>query len=80
MKVNIRAFGIAKEIVGGQNITLELEPSSSAQQLQKKLFEIYPDFKGLSSIKLAINEAYSQGDELITEEDDIAIIPPVSGG
>ena len=80
MKLNIRAFGIAKDIVGGSMISLEVEDSCNSSQLQSHLLKLYPDFRGLSAVKLAVNETYAQGNEILRESDEIAIIPPVSGG
>jgi len=40
----------------------------------------YPRLKQLSSFMLAVNNGYSNGDERITQLDEIAVIPPVSGG
>ncbi|MGB0424866.1 MAG: MoaD/ThiS family protein [Flavobacteriales bacterium] len=80
MKLTIRAFGIAKDIVGASKIDLEMDSKCSSSDLQTHLLEVYPDFKGLSAIKLAVNETYAQGDEILQEGDQLAIIPPVSGG
>lgn len=79
MTVNILAFGIAKEIFGKTAITIELaEPIVAA--LKKALEEKYPGLKQLSSYMVAVNNEYAQADLTIAEKDEIAIIPPVSGG
>jgi len=80
MKLNIRAFGIAKDIVGGINLEIDLAKGSTSSDLRVCLLEKYPGFRSLAAVKLAVNEEYAKGHEVLSEVDSIAIIPPVSGG
>ena len=48
--------------------------------LQKALLVQYPRFQNVASIKIAVNEAYGLPDQLIGPEDEIVVVPPVSGG
>jgi len=79
MKVNVLAFGIAKDIFGSSNIDVIVE-GNTALDLKQTLEAKYPRLKQLASYMLAVNNDYAQDDNLITERDEIAIIPPVSGG
>ena len=80
MKVTVLAFGIVKEIIGSTKIELELPPDIIAIELKEILLETYPGLKKLSSFMIAINNEYIQNEQVITSSDEIAIIPPVSGG
>ena len=80
MRVNILSFGIAREIVGSSSISLDLNEESDSRQLRLLLDEKFPKLKQLSSYRLAINGQFALGEELIHETDEIALIPPVSGG
>ena len=80
MKVNILAFGIAKEIFGGSLISMELNGGCAVSELKYLLEEKFPGLKELSSFKIAVNNHFASGEEIITDHDEIAIIPPVSGG
>lgn len=80
MQVNILAFGIAKDIFGSSSITITVQPGTTAAGLKNALEVQYPRLKQLSSFMLAVNSEYAQGSEIIEEKDDIAVIPPVSGG
>lgn len=80
MKVNILAFGIAKEIFGGSSINVELNDACAVNELRHSLEEKFPRLKQLSSFRIAVNNHFASLDEVITEQDEIAIIPPVSGG
>ncbi len=80
MKINILTFGIAREICGGANFHLEAPEHTTAGELRQLLAEKYPRLAGLSSFLLAVNEEFAETDTLIRPGDEIAIIPPVSGG
>ncbi len=79
MKVNVLAFGIAKDIFGASAISVELSGITTAA-LKKSLEERYPHLKQLASYMVAVNNEYAQDESILTERDEIAIIPPVSGG
>jgi len=80
MLINIRAFGIAKEICGGSTFSLEIPESANAEQVKQLILEQFPRFGQLASFVLAVNEEYAEPDSLIASGDEIALIPPVSGG
>lgn len=80
MKVNILAFGIAREILGSSSMELEVGNSTSVSTLKEELSERFPKFKSLVKFDLAVNEEYRSDDFGLTEGDEVAIIPPVSGG
>ena len=79
MKVNVIAFGIAREIFGASSITLELAESSVAD-LKTGLEKSFPKLKALASYLVAVNNEYAGDDLLLDIRDEVAIIPPVSGG
>lgn len=78
MKIRVKAFGVAREILGG---TSEFEISgSTVGELRESLYAAYPDFNGLRSLLVAVNQAYAEDDQKLLSTDEIALIPPVSGG
>jgi len=79
MKINILAFGIVKEIFGNSNIQVEVTGHDVAA-LKNALEEKYPRLKQLASYMVAVNNQYAQPELMISNNDEIAIIPPVSGG
>ncbi len=80
MTLEIMAFGITKDIVGKTLINFELPDGSSVKELKEKLTESYPQMKALTSLLIAVNEEYGDETHILTERDEIALIPPVSGG
>jgi molybdopterin converting factor subunit 1 len=80
MKINILAFGIAKDIFGVSTITVELTDAATTADMKALLEERYPKLKQLASYMVAVNNEYAEDKLIITERDEVAIIPPVSGG
>jgi len=80
MYLKILCFGIAKEITGGAVFDFEMETGTNVGALKQKLLAHFPAFRALSSIAIAVNSAYASDDLPIQEQDEIALIPPVSGG
>jgi molybdopterin synthase sulfur carrier subunit len=79
MKVSILAFGIAKEILGTNQLVVDFEGSTS-QDLKNILESQFPRLQQLSSYLIAVNNEYISDVTEISSNDEIAIIPPVSGG
>ena len=79
MKLKIKAFGITKEIVGGREITVETSVQTVAE-LREELRLKFPALVKLKSLFVAVNHKYSDDAMVLHETDEIALIPPVSGG
>lgn len=80
MKINILAFGIVKEIFGSATVKVELANDSTVSNLQYSLEQQYPRLKQLASYMIAVNNEYALPGDNVHERDEVAIIPPVSGG
>ncbi len=78
--LKIKAFGITRDIVGGRELILEMKGENTVSQLRKILEEKYPDMKKIKSLLIAINNEYADDTTLLKDDDEIALIPPVSGG
>lgn len=80
MEINILAFGVAKDIFGGSTINVQLTNDATVSNLKYFLESTYPRLKQLASYMVAVNDEYALDGDTIHERDEIAIIPPVSGG
>ncbi len=80
MQLPILAFGITKDILGNSLVNIEIPEGSSVQQLKEKLIATYPKMQELTSLLIAVNEEYGDETQIIQAGDEIALIPPVSGG
>ena len=78
--LKIKAFGITKDILGGRDVELTIGSESTVSGLRKELAEKYPHMKGLKSLYIAVNNEYAEDSLVLTGEEEIALIPPVSGG
>ncbi len=74
------AFGIAKEIFDGSVIEADLGNEVTVAALKQTLEEKYPRLKRLATYMVAVNNTYAQAELIVSASDEIAIIPPVSGG
>ena len=80
MKVNILLFGITKDLVGKQHLQLELPGKVTVSDFKKFMHEKYPELIELNSLAIAVNSEYANDACIIQENDEVALIPPVSGG
>ena len=80
MTLELLLFGITKDIIGESPFSFEIEDGQTAGDLMKALVNKFPDLKNLNSIAIAVNGEYAQSTTLLKAEDEIALIPPVSGG
>lgn len=80
MTLHITAFGIARDILGARLLAYEAPETLTAGELKQQLLERYPAFGNLSSLYIAVNAEYGADDTPLGEQDEIVLIPPVSGG
>jgi molybdopterin converting factor small subunit len=80
MKINLVAYGISKDILKTKQLSLEINTGDSIGLLKQQLLTLYPDFAKLKSIAFAVKEEYQTDDYTLNENDEVVIIPPVSGG
>lgn len=80
MKITVLGFGIAKDIFGSSEIHMEVNEGLNVSDLRSVLEEEYPQLNKLKSYMLAIDEEYAEDSQIINSGNEIAVIPPVSGG
>lgn len=78
--MNILAFGIVREIFGGPEIAIDIKEGEDIDALKKVLEKKYPKLNELGSYMIAVNNEYAKPADIIHKNDELAIIPPVSGG
>ena len=80
MTIRLLAFGIAKDIIGGSKMELELADAANIAQLKSRLIQDFPEFEKLRSLAFAVNTTYQKDDFQLGDGDEVVLIPPVSGG
>ncbi len=81
MKVQVTLFAGLKELLGQPRVTLELAEGATVDELRDRLKEEYPIVGPyLPTLVCAVDEEYVPSEHVLRDGDDIALIPPVSGG
>lgn len=80
MKLKILAFGITKDIFGTSKKEIEINEGADVKALKTLLEKDFPELKKLKSYFIAVDDEYSEDSQIVTVSNEIAIIPPVSGG
>jgi len=79
MKIQLLLFAQAREIVGENQIEFQLTNEADVNGLLRELYNMFPDLSGLE-IKVAVNGEYTENTRKLHVGDEVAIIPPISGG
>ena len=81
MQVTVLFFGMLKELAGAERRTLEIAPGASVGELvglcaarASKQSEVW------TSLAAAVNQEYASRATVLAEGDEVALLPPVSGG
>lgn len=80
MKYKINLFGITRDIVGKNITEVEVNQEADVQTVLGILKSDFPKLQEIKSLLIAVNSEYAEGDLVLSENDEIALIPPVSGG
>lgn len=81
MRVRVLYFGIVRERIGRSQEEIELVANSTVADLAAILSAKHGNLAaGVSSLRLAVNLEYVDSDAILHDNDEVAVIPPVSGG
>jgi len=81
MKVTIRYFAAIREAVGLQSEICDVPDSLTAGDLVDAIVESHPGVKSLQrTSRIMVNHDYAERDRPLNDGDEVALIPPVSGG
>lgn len=79
--VRIRLFAALAEAAGARELTLELPEGATARSAWLAVCTAHPRLSTLaSSLVPAVNQQYAGWDQRLSTGDEVAFIPPVSGG
>jgi molybdopterin converting factor subunit 1 len=81
MKVDIRLFARAKDLVGADAVSLDIPDGARVIDLRRWLAEAHPALAGLlERSAIAVNNEFVEEDFVLSTGAEIALLPPVSGG
>ncbi|NUN48025.1 MAG: molybdopterin converting factor subunit 1 [Candidatus Brocadiae bacterium] len=81
MKIRILFFASVADAARSRQLDLEVEPGTSVGGLRKRLERERPGLAGrLGKCAAAVNQAVAGPETVLSEEDEVAFLPPVSGG
>lgn len=81
MLVTVRLFARLRELAGTAELTQELPDTASARTAWDSLAGRFPAMREYErSISCAVNEEYAQFATPLKDGDEVAFLPPVSGG
>jgi MoaE-MoaD fusion protein len=81
MRVKVLFFGMLKEMLSSDSQTLELPQGATVDAVLGHYRELLPTQPKLwSALAIAVNQHYAEASCLLHEGDEVALLPPVSGG
>jgi molybdopterin synthase sulfur carrier subunit len=81
MRVTIRLFARLRDITGSGELTREVPAGASVGAIWSSLVSDYPELSAYEkSISCAVNADYSRFTAAVADGDEVAFLPPVSGG
>src|SRR3954451_25218690 len=81
MRVQVLFFGQLKDLTGCSGETLPLAERATLSDVLQHYADKFPDIRKLSSsLALSINREYAAQDAPLRDGDEVALLPPVSGG
>lgn len=80
-KIKVRLFANLRELVGEREITITVPNGVTVSYLNNEILKKYPQLKSFSNkFVTSVNCKVTSGDTIINNSDEIALLPPVSGG
>ena len=81
MRVTVRLFARLRDIADASELTRELPDGSTARVLWNVLAKEFEELDNYQdAVSTAVNAEYTKMDQVLAEGDEVAFLPPVSGG
>jgi len=81
MTVRVRFFAVLRERLHCSETTSSLPDGATVDDLWRSLSAAHPELAPLAaSVSFAVNQEYVERSHQLRENDEVALIPPVSGG
>jgi len=81
MRVRVLLFGVLKDLTGDASDMLELRDGATVSDVLDHYEARFPQLKNLlPSLAMSVNLEYAEPQSRLKAEDEVALLPPVSGG
>jgi molybdopterin synthase catalytic subunit len=81
MRVTVLFFGVLKEMLSSESQTIALPAGSTVDAVLEHYRELFPQQPKIwSTLAIAVNQSYAVKGCLLRDGDEVALLPPVSGG
>ncbi len=81
MRINVRLFARLRDIVGAGEVSTDVPDGATVRTVWDTLTGEFPGMRVYQdSISAAVNAEYSRMDAALADDDEVAFLPPVSGG
>lgn len=81
MRVRVLFFGMLKEVVGKSNDVLELPEDGLVRDVLAHYADRIPQMReAMTAMAVAVNQEYAAPETALKADDEVALLPPVSGG
>jgi molybdopterin synthase catalytic subunit len=81
IRVHLRLFAMQRELAGTRALDVELPAGATVEDAWAELVARHPALApGRMAVRFAVNGSYAPADTALGDGDEVAMIPPVSGG
>ena len=81
MQIRVLFFGVLKDLLGRSSDTIDLPEGARVADVLSHYIRLAPSLQVmLPALALSVNQEYSQSERPLAADDEVALLPPVSGG
>jgi len=79
--LRVRVFARLRELTGAEVLDVPIPAAATVRDVRNAVSRLWPQASGLlANSAVAVNNEYADGEHAIRPGDEVALIPPVSGG